>query len=326
MTSQNGGRISFSDLRPGPGETARGLVTIPGTDPAWEVPAWVVRGAEPGPALAVTAGVHAGEYPPIGAATRFARELDPARLRGTVAVVSVVNTPGLFARSLYVNPRDGQNINRLFPGKADGLPSERVANFLIEELIRGSNAYLDLHCGDLVEALEPFGAYQLTGDTVLDQASRRLADAYGVPHINERPASDGAGGTAYAAGARAGTPSALVEIGGQGIFDPAAVDRHLRGLRNVLAALGMVDEPYIEPAPAATHTRSAWLSAPEDGFWLPAVSPGATVTEGQDLGEFQNIFGDTLTRLAAPVSGVVLWVVTSLAVPRGGPLLSVAAT
>src|SRR5438094_10346437 len=48
----------------------------------WEWPYVAVRGREDGPALLVTAGVHAAEYPAIDAAVRFTAAVDPSRLRG----------------------------------------------------------------------------------------------------------------------------------------------------------------------------------------------------------------------------------------------------
>lgn len=319
------GRTSFCNLRPEPEERVRGFVEVPGIEPAWEMPAWVVRGAEEGPTLAVTAGVHAAEYPPIAAATRFARSLDPASLKGTVIVVSLVNRPGFFARSLYVNPIDGQNLNRSFPGRPDGLPSERLAHFLMQELIGGADAYLDLHCGDLVEALVPFGSYRLTGDEELDDRSRRLVDAFGLPHVVVR-AKDDLTGTAYAAAALAGVPAGLAEIGQQGIFEEASVAGHLAGLRNVLVSLGMVDAEYVPPAPPRRHMGSAWLRASVDAMWLPSVRCGDEVVAGQEVGELRDLFGELIERLQAPASGPVLFLVTSLAVPKDGPLLGVATT
>ncbi|MGC8474558.1 MAG: succinylglutamate desuccinylase/aspartoacylase family protein, partial [Candidatus Dormibacteria bacterium] len=140
----------FSQLAPEAGSVARGWVKVPNVEPAWELPAVVVRGAQDGPTLAVTSGMHAAEYVPIEAVTRLTRWLDPADLRGTLAAVLVVNTPGFYERSIYVNPRDGRNLNRSFPGNPEGDPAERVANFLLEELIAPADAYVDAHCGDLI--------------------------------------------------------------------------------------------------------------------------------------------------------------------------------
>jgi len=87
-------RTQFGGLAPDAGRRAGGWVRVPGVEPPWEMPAFVIRGRQPGPTLAVTAGIHAAEYPGIASATRLAREVDPAALRGTLIVVSPVNSPG----------------------------------------------------------------------------------------------------------------------------------------------------------------------------------------------------------------------------------------
>ena len=196
---------TLGDLRPAAGESVRGMIRVPGVEPPWEMPAWVIRGAERGRTLVVTAGVRAAEYPPIEAAVRFARALDPRQLRGTVVVVSLVNLPGFFERSIYVNPRDGRNLNRAFPGAPDGAPSARVVNFLLEHVIRGADAYLDLHCGDLIEALEPFAMYRVTGDPDLDSRADRLARAYGLRHLIAA-AGDDVPGSSTGAASQIGVP------------------------------------------------------------------------------------------------------------------------
>lgn len=316
-------RKSFGDLAPGPGEKVRGFVAVPGIEPAWKMPAWVIRGAVDGPTLAVTAGIHAAEYPPIEAATRFARALDPDTLRGTVIVVSLVNLPGFFERSIYVNPVDGRNLNRAFPGRPDGLASEQVTNFLVEELMRGSDYYIDLHCGDLIEALEPFGMYRLTGDRELDARARRLAEAYGLRHIIENVGDD-VPGASHAAAADLGVPAAIVEIGQQGICDEESVRRHLAGLENVLVHLALREGKEAEPPPVRRYRRFAWIRASTPATYHPSVACGDEVAEGQPIGELRDLFGDTLEELRAPATGVILFLVTSLAIPEGGPVLGVA--
>src|SRR5438046_6257887 len=101
-------RTQFGGLAPDPGQRAVGWVGVPGVEPPWEMPAFVIRGRQPGPTLAVTAGIHAAEYPGIASATRLARDVDPAALRGTLIVVPPVNSPGFYERTMYTNPEHGQ--------------------------------------------------------------------------------------------------------------------------------------------------------------------------------------------------------------------------
>src|SRR5438034_6530102 len=208
-------RTQFGGLAPDAGRRAVGWVRVPGVEPPWEMPAFVIRGRQPGPTLAVTAGIHAAEYPGIASATRLAREVDPAALRGTLIVVSPVNSPGFYERSMYTNPVDGKNINRTFPGDPAGSAAQRVTHFLTTELITGADAYVDLHGGDLIEALVPFAIYQQTGRADVDGRAQALADAYGLEYVLAAPA-DALRGTSYSAAARLGVPSILAEVGPPG--------------------------------------------------------------------------------------------------------------
>ena len=317
-------RAGIAHLNPAPGEVARGMVRVPGLEPPWEMPAFVVRGRAAGPTLAVSAGIHAAEYPPIEAATRLARELDPGRLAGTVIVVPLVNTPGFFVRSIYVNPRDGRNLNRSFPGSPDGSASERVAHFLLEQVIVGCDAYVDLHCGDMIEALVPFAGYHLTGREEVDRASRSLSEAFGIEHVIAGRSVD-LPGTAYANAALRGVPALLAEVGQQGVYEQRSVERLLEGVRAVLAHLGML--PGVPPpgrGPRREFSRFSWLYADASGTFHPSIAVGEEVSEGQPVGEIRDLFGEPLRRLRAPASGPVLFLVTSLAINHGDPLLGVA--
>jgi predicted deacylase len=316
------GRESIANLTAEPGERRRGQLVVPGLDPVWEMPAVVIRGKAPGPTLAVTSGMHAAEYVPIEAVTRLTRWVDPAKLRGTLVAVLLVNTPGFYERSIYVNPRDGRNLNRSFPGNRDGSPAEQVAAFLLSELIDGSDAYVDAHCGDLIEALSPFTLWTRAGDPGVAERSRQLAAVYGFEHtLGVDPLS--VPGAAYAAGALLGVPAIIAEIGQQGICDEPSVQRHLRGLQNVMAHLGMIDPVGEPPTAPMPMDRMVWMRTDVSATYHPTVKVGEQVTEGQAVGELRTIFGETIMELRATAGGVVIFLVTSLAVKSGDPLLGI---
>ena len=315
-------RTQFGGLAPDPGQRAVGWVRVPGVEPPWEMPAFVIRGRQPGPTLAVTAGIHAAEYPGIASATRLARDVDPAALRGTLIVVSPVNSPGFYERSMYTNPVDGKNINRTFPGDLAGSAAQRVTHFLTTELITGADAYVDLHGGDLIEALVPFAIYQQTGRADVDGRAQELADAYGLEYVPAAPA-DALRGTSYSAAARLGVPSIIAEVGQQGIYDQDSVERHLAGLRNVLVHLRMLEG---RPSPVTRPqrlSRFAWMYADATATYHPVVAAGQVVTEGQSIGALRDIFGETVQELRAPAGGLVLFLVTALAVKKGDPLIGI---
>lgn len=317
-------RTQFGSLTAEPGRRAQGWVPVPEIEPAWELPAVVIRGRRGGPTLAVTAGIHAAEYAGIASAARLAREADAEALRGTLIVVLMVNSPGFYERSLYTNPRDGKNINRTFPGDPAGSAAQRVTHFLTTQLIAGSDAYVDLHGGDLIEALVPFAIYQRTGDASLDAKSQALADAYGLNYVLAAP-PDAVRGGSYTAAARLGIPAIIAEAGQQGIYEPASVQRHVQGLRNVLIQLSMLDGT---PAPTARPmrlTRFAWMYADVTATYYPHVAAGDVVEQDQVIGTLCDVFGETIQTLRATAGGPVLFLVTALAVRKGDPLIGIGA-
>ncbi len=314
---------SFGPLEPGPGERLSGWVEVPGIDPPWQMPAFVVRGAEAGPTLAITAGLHAAEYPAIEALIELCRALDPAGLRGTVVAVPIVTMPSFFERTLYVNPRDGKNVNRVFPGSSEGTDSERVARFLTDELLAGADAYIDCHGGDLVEALVPFTLTATTGDARVDGTASAMADAYDLDFRIEARIDD-VPGAAYATALTLGVPAIIAEVGQQGICDRASIERHLRGLRNVLAHLEMTAGPQDRRGVASVCRDYHWVRTDVATTFHPGVRVGDDVTDGQEIGELRDVFGETIRTVRSPASGVVMFAVTSLAVREGEPLFGIA--
>src|SRR5689334_24782429 len=87
-----------------PGSRTDGLVEVDlGGGTAVSIPITIVNGAQPGPRVAVTAGIHGAEYVSIAALREVALSLDPARMRGTLVAVLTANPGAFAARSIYVN-------------------------------------------------------------------------------------------------------------------------------------------------------------------------------------------------------------------------------
>jgi hypothetical protein len=293
-----------------------------------EVPVVELTGAEDGPRLTVLAGVHGCEYAPMAAVRRWARGLAGRNLRGRVLAVPVLNLPAFRARSPFVVPDDGKNLNRCFPGDPDGTLAERLAHAAFTQLITGSDALVDAHAGDLVEALEPFALYDAGPG---EARARELAIAYGLGYvIRQEPGPDRAvGGTSSAVAASIGIPAIIAEAGGCGLVQQAAVEAHIRGLDRVLARLGMASgaaESTGPERPPAHLRRFLWLRCDDAGWWEPAVEPGETVAEGQVLGTVSSIDGaDVLQTVIAPGAGVPMFVTSSPAVAADGLLLGLGA-
>jgi hypothetical protein len=291
-----------------------------------EVPVVELAGAQDGPLLTVIAGVHGCEYVPMAAVREWTRDLEQREFSGRIRVVPVLNVTAFRARSPFVVPEDGKNLNRCFPGDPAGTLAQRLAHAAFTELITGSDAYIDAHCGDMVEALEPFALYE-AGPA--EAAARGLALAYGLGYVIRQEAGPdrAVSGTSSGAAAQAGIPAITAEAGGCGLVERHAVDAHLRGLNGVLAQLGMTPDaaPAGRPEPTLLG-RFLWLRCAQAGWWAPAVTAGEQVTEGQVLGTVSSLDGSVEQEaITAPADGVIIFLTSSPAVADDGLLLGLGA-
>ena len=291
----------------------------------YQWPYFAVVGKEPGLKFLLTAGIHAAEYTGTLAALRLGRLLDPAFVNGTVIIVPVLNRPGFFERSVYVNPEDGENLNRAFPGKADGTWSERFAHHLLNDLALHMDRAMDLHAGDMVEDLEPFLGFLQTGNAEIDKASREMIEAYsGTQWVTHVVPGGERAGMLYGAVAQNGVPAILAESGGRGLPVEADVDRHVEGVLNIWRTLGILtDRPPQPSSPKRSIAANNWLRSAYEGIFLCRVKPGDRVQQGQSLGELVDLLGNPLETITAPAAGVILFTVTSPAIKKDGLLLAV---
>jgi predicted deacylase len=303
-----------------PPKVLRHTLSLAGLD----VPVIELTGSA-GPRLTVLAGVHGCEYAPMAAVRRWTRALAERDLHGSVRAVPVLNLPAFRARSPFVVPDDGKNLNRCFPGDPAGTVADRLAYAAFTQLIEGSDALVDAHAGDMVEALEPFALYD-AGPS--EDRARELAVAYGLGYVIRQEAGPdrAVGGTTSTAAAEIGIPAIIAEAGGCGVVEPAAVAAHVRGLDRLLALLSMTSDPAPDGEAPVYLGRFLWLRATGEGWWEPAVRPGQRVSAGQVLGTVSSLDGaQVLQSVTAPAPGVPMFITSSPAVAANGLLLGLGA-
>jgi predicted deacylase len=312
--------ITIGGITAEPGTAVSRMVSIPG---AVEIPVTVIHGREAGPVVALIAGNHGYEYAPILALQRLLGRIDAKSLRGTVVLVHVAAMPSFLARTVYRSPVDGKNLNRVYPGRAEGTSSERIAFFVTEEVIERADYVLDLHCGDGNESLRPFVYMPVTGESALDAKIQELVLAFGIDRIvvdRSRPADPEKSLYCDATAITRGIPALTAESGGLGQTDDASIDRIVEGVLSVLrhykmfpGASARVARPvYLEPTQVSTSPRT--------GVLRPMVKPGDIVQKGAILAVVADFFGNELARVAAPLDGEVLYVVATPPISEGEPV------
>ena len=322
--------FAFGSVTVPPGSIVSGRLEVPihGTSPASFVPFSVIHGTSPGPVLALVAGVHGMEYVPILALQRLRRTIDPATLRGTVIMIHAANMPSFLGRTIYYSPIDGQNLNRVFPGKADGTLSERIAHVLTRDVIARATHVLDLHGGDGNEQLRPYAYWITSGDPAVADASRELALAFGLERIvvdDERPTDPAVSMYLSNTAITRGKPAITTEAGGLGQTDETAIALVERGVAGVLRHLGMRNDGPSPLAAAVWITKNVVLRAHETGLFYPAVSCGEIVGAEAAIGHITDFHGRVVEEIVAPFAGEVLYVVRTPPMTIGEPIAMIGA-
>jgi predicted deacylase len=313
--------LRVGTLAAAPGQKTTGVETITLGNQPVGIALFLINGAMDGPTLVVTGGIHGAEYASIEAALRLGRVLQPDILHGRVIIVPVVDVPAFQKRAIYICPIDGKNPNRVFPGNPNGTASEHLADWLFTNVMKQGDYYIDLHGGDLNEYLVPFTLYQKFGNPRVDEKSLELARVFGIRYL----VSSEVKGSTVSAAAQAGIPGILTEAGGAGDWRSEWITLHTEGLDRVMRHLKMLKGPEPESLPTQVMDQMVWLRSDHDGYWYAKIQVGDTVKKGQDLGHVADFEGNVLQPVPAPIDGTVLFLVSTLAMNRGDPLLSVGA-
>jgi N-alpha-acetyl-L-2,4-diaminobutyrate deacetylase len=267
-----------------------------------------------GPTALVLAGNHGDEYPGQVALLKLMRALRPEQVRGRLILIPTLNPPACRAAT-RLSPLDGKNMNRAFPGRADGTVTEMIAHYLTTALFPLADVVIDIHTGGRSLDFYPCATMHLVADRA---QRRRMLD--GTLAWNTDFAflyADVAGtGLLPVEAERQGKVVLTTEMGG-GESVPAAVHRLTQaGLRNVLVHLGLLEGEEQTRAGLGLPptrwvqalTRDDYRFAPESGVYENLVGLGEEVSAGQPVGKvhFLERPDREPVEVVAPAAGILL--------------------
>lgn len=319
--------FQVGDLKVSPGESKSGYLSVPEKEGVSTfVPVTIIHGSKKGKVLALVAGVHGYEYPPILALYRLKKKIDPRSLSGTLIMVHIANIPAFQKRIIYYNPFDWKNLNRVFPGNPEGTVSQRIAHVLTEEIIKKCDFLIDLHCGDGNEALIPYSYWMVSRDKKTNEISKKMVLAFGIKYIiidNTRTQditdSRYMGNTAVLHS----KPAITTESGYLGRTDEDSVVRNIKGILNVMRLFEMIEgEPELVSDPVwIDHYKVVYSN--HSGLFYPQIEMGYYVTQGQKVGYITDYLGNVKEELRAPFSGIILYIINTPPISKGEPLFEV---
>jgi predicted deacylase len=289
-----------------PGEVQRGGIHIGGDMYGRErqIPIIVCRGAQDGPVLWLNGATHGDE--PEGPFSIFLalKELDPQQMRGTVVAVPVLNVEA-FTAGTRGDPLDtfSHDMNRLYPGKADGYPTERVAHAHWQAMKDNCDLQIAIHSGGEHSYL----AHMIFASD--NPPSLELAAAMGPDWTLVFRSGTGGGNPSSQIGAL-GKAGITVELGGNcrtltSDFHDIAQDL-CAGYLNVMRHYGMI-EGQAQYAGDWRMGHQIALLAPATGMFVgnPELPFETRIDKDTVLGQIYNLYGDVIGELRAPQEGVV---------------------
>ncbi|AXC48431.1 succinylglutamate desuccinylase [Paracoccus suum] len=300
-----GKTVTVGTATAAPGTVVRGAIPVTrlagGT--SLEIPVVIVNGADEGPCFWVNGAIH-GDEPEGPLACQIAlREVDPAKLKGTLVLVPVVNVPA-FEAAQRGNPADtfSYDMNRIYPGKPGGYLSERVAAAHAEAMGPVADFEISIHSG---------GAHSFLDKSIFTDESpagvelaTAMGPGWGCIMSNFNPS-----GSPMAHLKSLGKVGITVELGGRSATSPegfAKVGRDLAdSILNILRHYKMYPGEASYPSPRYKGIQEALL-APASGIFIP--EPGVKfltmMTKGQRIARIVDIFGDEQSEIVAPADGM----------------------
>ncbi len=282
-----------------PGRLHRFAVTLmeDGASRSIRVPVMIAQGTERGTVVGLTAALHGNELNGIPTIHRVFERIDPAALRGTVVAVPIANMPG------YLRNRreflDGRDLNRVMPGKPNGIESQVYAYRLIDRIVRHFDILLDLHTASFgrVNSLYVRADMRSPGTAEL---ARWVA-----PQIIVH--NEGGDGTLRAAAADLGIRAITIEIGNPQTFSRRKIKASRIGVRDVLEHLGMVPpDEEVAPYEPVECDRSYWLYTDTGGLLEVLPDPTDRVEQGEPIAYLTDPWGQRIRTYHAPESGIVV--------------------
>lgn len=287
----------------------------------YSMPMYGICGKEEGKTLVITAGVHGCEYVGIETARRLWKSLEPAEMKGQVIILPLVNVNGFYKGAKQIMPEDGENLNRMFPGKEDGTLSQRTAFVIEKEIYPHADFLVDLHGGDCNESMEPLAFFPIEAEDSVNERARIAASYLPVGYRVRSTAKNGL----YSYATQKGIPALLLEIGGEGKWSEAQVGQCEESVYQLMRYLEILEVK--EPNGAVNQkqkeiTKAIYEESDVNGFWYPQISPGQEVAEGQTLGQICDLEGKIIREYKAQLEGVILYHTTALGILKGDPLIA----
>jgi len=275
-----------------------------------KVPVHIRRSDKDGPTVFLTGALHGDELNGTGIIRALLRDPELRLRKGALLAIPVLNLLAFERHSRYLPDR--RDLNRAFPGSATGTLASRMARTIFDEVVARCDYGIDLHTAAVRRTNYPTVRADLS-----DPGVGLLANAFGCEVIQN---CGGPKGSLRREASKAGCPTIVMEGGEVWKVEPDIVEAGVRGVKNVLRSLDMLDCNTQRPDYQVNIEKTKWVRADRGGFLHFHIIPGDIVEKGQPLATNTTLLGREQSVVGAPFDAVVLGMTTLPAINPGEPI------
>jgi len=255
--------------------------------------------------ISIVTGIHGdeleGQYVCFELARRIQEEMD--KLEGIVDIYPAMNPLGIDSITRGI-PAFDLDMNRLFPGNADGNMTEVMAAHIIED-VSGSDAVVDIHASNIYLTEIP----QIRINELHEKELVPLAKETNVDFIWVHGASTVLESTFAYSLNNTGTPCLVVEMGVGMRITKEYGDQLVDGIFNLMKKMGIwsgsakaARKVIISRDPADV----SFLNAGTGGLFIPDVKHWEELNKGDRIGRIIDpLSGQVLEEVISPIDGIL---------------------
>lgn len=264
-----------------------------------KVPIIVSRSIYEGPTVLLTAGLHGDELTGIEIVRQIIRRGINYPNCGTIICIPLVNVFG-FVNQARDFP-DGRDLNRIFPGSANGSLASRFAYRIMQDVVPVVDYVIDFHAGGRGR----FNVPQIRiepNNKVLDV----LAHAFATHFILY---SNNIDGSFREACDKLGKKYLLFEAGKALDINNEVIEEGIQGTIRFLDKLNMLNSNFTAKQPEKKMVvieHSTWIRAQYSGMLHNFIHNGAFVKAGTQLGKITDPYGLIEEAIVAPNDGYII--------------------
>ena len=278
---KDGKQVSYLGIPISTDESAYGTVTVPIT---------VIKNGS-GPTIYLSGGVHGDEFEGPIALMKLVRKLEPQEVQGRVIITPCLNLPAVLAGK-RCSPIDGLNLNRGFPGDANGSVTMMIAHYVSSVLLPLCDVQIDLHSGGNTLDFIPYVQMIGSSDKDLERRTLEAIKVFGTPVGLLTTELDPAGNLETIC-EELGIMTIQSELGGGGTVSKTSVGYAETGAMNLLKHFDVVEGKIVAPEdqgrpPMRLMTfsdASCYVMSPDDGLFEPFFELGDACEQGAPIGQ-----------------------------------------